>query len=52
MNQIRGVTPSTALRLGKFFGVSPDFWLSLQLKWELLKTQTIERKGIESIQNV
>ena len=23
----RGVTPSTALRLAKFFGVSADFWL-------------------------
>ena len=26
----RGLTPSTALRLAKFFGMSPDFWLNLQ----------------------
>ena len=26
----RGISPSTALRLAKFFGTSPDFWLNLQ----------------------
>jgi addiction module HigA family antidote len=31
----RGITSSTALRLGKFFGTSPDFWLNLQLRWDL-----------------
>ena len=30
-NGKRGITPSTALRLAKFFGVSSDFWLNLQL---------------------
>ena len=28
----RGVTPSTALRLSKFFGTTPGFWVSLQLR--------------------
>ncbi len=51
VNQKRGVTPSTALRLGKFFGVSPDFWLKLQMRWELYKAQGIEKKEIESIQD-
>lgn len=27
----RGITPATALRLSKFFGVSPDFWMNLQM---------------------
>lgn len=49
VNQKRGVTPSTALRLGKFFGVSPDFWLNLQMRWELYKTQNTEKKEIEAI---
>ena len=31
----RGVTPGTALRLSKFFGVSPGFWMNLQLRWDL-----------------
>ena len=51
VNQKRGVTPSTALRLGKFFGVSPDFWLNLQMRWELYKAQNTEKNEIESIQD-
>ena len=39
----RGVTPSTALRLAKFFGVSADFWLNLQLRWDLYNAQQTER---------
>jgi len=31
----RGVTPDTALRLGKVLGMSADFWLGLQLDWDL-----------------
>ena len=38
----RGVTPSTALRLAKFFGVSADFWLNLQLRWDLYNAQQTE----------
>lgn len=51
VNKKRGVTPSTALRLSKFFGVSPDFWLSLQMRSELYKTQNTEQKDIESIKS-
>ncbi len=51
VNQKRGVTPSTALRLGKFFGISPGFWLNLQMRWELYKAQKIEKNEIESIQD-
>ena len=35
VNRRRGVTPSTALRLAKFFGMTPEFWLNLQLRWDL-----------------
>ena len=31
INQRRGVTPSTALRLAKFFGTTPGFWMNLWL---------------------
>lgn len=51
INKKRGVTPSTALRLSKFFGVSPDFWLNLQMRFELYKAQNKEKTDIESIQN-
>ena len=51
VNKKRGVTPSTALRLSKFFGVSPDFWLNLQMRSELFKAKNIEQKDLESIKD-
>jgi antitoxin HigA-1 len=35
VNGQRGVTGDTALRLGHFFGTSPEFWLNLQTLYEL-----------------
>ena len=29
VNRRRGITPSTALRLAKFFNMSADFWMNL-----------------------
>ena len=49
VNKKRGITPSTALRLSKFFGVSEDFWLSLQLRWDLYKARKTEAKEIKTI---
>ena len=51
VNQKRGVTPSTALRLAKFFGMSPDFWLNLQIRCDLFKAQTAEKIALDSIQD-
>lgn len=51
INQKRSVTPSTALRLAKFFGVSADFWLSLQIRWDLFKAQATEKNQLDSIQD-
>ena len=31
----RSVTPDTALRLARVLGISADFWLGLQLDWDL-----------------
>ncbi len=31
----RGITADTALRLGKYFNMSPQFWLGLQMDYEL-----------------
>ena len=52
INGRRGVTPSTALRLSKFFGVSPDFWLNLQLRWDLYFAQQAEADELKSINPV
>ncbi len=35
VNAKRGITADTALRLGKFFGVSSEIWLNLQSDYEL-----------------
>ena len=35
----RGVTADTALRLGRYFGISPQFWLNLQGHFDLEREQ-------------
>jgi antitoxin HigA-1 len=35
----RAVTADTALRLARFFGTSPDFWLGLQMAYDLEATR-------------
>jgi len=49
VNQKRGVTPSTALRLARFFRMSPDFWLNLQVRWDLYKANKIEEPILKNI---
>ena len=49
VNRRRGVTPSTALRLGVFFSVSPDFWINLQIRWDLYHAQKSEENELKSI---
>jgi addiction module HigA family antidote len=51
INKKRGVTPSTALRLAKFFGVSADYWLNLQVRCDLYRAQESEKKDIDSIKD-
>ena len=49
VNQKRGITPSTALRLARFFGVTPEFWLNLQVRWDLYRTQLSEARELAAI---
>jgi addiction module HigA family antidote len=49
VNQRRSLTPGTALRLSKAFGNSPDFWLNLQLRWDLYQAQSKEAKILRDI---
>ena len=49
INGRRGVTPSTALRLARFFGTSVDFWLNLQLRWDLYRAQQSEAQQLKEI---
>jgi antitoxin HigA-1 len=43
----RGITPDTALRLARFFGNSPEFWLNLQQMYDLSKARLELKKQIE-----
>ena len=50
VNGRRGITASTALRLAKYFGNSEEFWLYLQLRWDVYQARTSEESGLEDIQ--
>jgi addiction module HigA family antidote len=43
----RGITPDTALRLGRYFGNSPQFWMNLQTKHDLDVAMGQEMKQIQ-----
>lgn len=49
INKKRGITPSTALRLAKFFGMSEDFWMNIQLRWDLSKAKRAEEEELKTI---
>ena len=39
----RGISADTALRLGRYFGTTPQFWINLQARYDL----EVAREGIE-----
>jgi addiction module HigA family antidote len=39
MREQRGVSADTALRLARYFGTSPEFWMGLQSDYELRRAQ-------------
>lgn len=49
VNGRRGITPGTALRLAKFFGMSADFWLNMQLRWDLYHAEISQRDALKAI---
>ena len=50
INRKRGITPATALRLARFFGNTPGFWMNLQLRWDLYHAQSSEANTLSKIQ--
>ena len=50
VNGRRGITANTALRLAKYFGNSEEFWLYLQLRWDLYQARNSEEAGLGEIQ--
>lgn len=49
VNCRRGVTPSTALRLARFLGTSPELWMNLQQRWDLYHAKRTEARELSKI---
>lgn len=47
VNERRGITADTALRLARHFGTSADFWMNIQKDYELTLTRQKSLKTIE-----
>ncbi len=52
INRRRGITPATALRLAKYFGNTPGFWMNLQLRWDLYHAHQSEAKALRTIRRI
>ena len=47
VNQSRGITADTALRLGRYFSTTSEFWMNLQSHYDLDVASDASRKEIE-----
>ena len=43
----RSISADTALRLGRFFGISPQFWLNLQTRFDLEVAEDLMAERLE-----
>ncbi|MBI2314386.1 MAG: HigA family addiction module antidote protein [Betaproteobacteria bacterium] len=50
LNERRAITADTALRLARFFGTTPEFWMNLQASYEVNKAR--EEVGKEIVRTV
>lgn len=48
LNETRGVTADTALRLSRYFGTTPEFWMNLQSAYELRLAQQHKGEAIST----
>jgi len=44
-----GISADTALRLGRFFGIEPEFWINLQTRYDLATTGKAIGRALERI---
>jgi len=45
----RGITADTAMRLSKYFGTTPEFWMNLQREYDLRKVKSEIKEVIDNI---
>jgi len=48
----RSLTPDTAFRLAKFFNTTADFWITLQVNFDMWNTLQSHKKEYENIKSV
>ena len=47
VNRRRAITSGTALRLARFFGTTPDFWVNLRARYDLARARDAEERTVE-----
>jgi addiction module HigA family antidote len=50
VRQESGVTPDTALRLARFFSMSPEFWINMQGSYDLTLAEMTADSSIDTIE--
>jgi len=45
----RAITTGTALRLGRYFGISPEFWINLQVRFSTSPTAPRDARSSRSL---
>jgi len=48
----RGITADTALRLGRYFGTSPQFWMNLQARYDLETQKDLIGDKLEKVRTL
>jgi addiction module HigA family antidote len=52
VHERRGITADTALRLSRFFGTTPDFWMNLQKSYDLAAAREALRAELPRIRTL
>ncbi len=48
LRERRGITADTALRLARYFGTTPDFWMKMQMSYDLGLARRESKRRIET----
>lgn len=48
----RGITADTALRLGRYFGTAPQFWMNLQARYDLEMQKDLIGDQLEKVRTL
>lgn len=49
VNETRAITADTALRLSRYFGTTPEFWMNLQQSYDLEEAALLTAPALEKI---